>query len=76
MTSPHTFPLTFQDDLTARHEHGWHVESRHLTSEGLVLYVRCVGCGSLRVDIQGNQRLPPSALSREVGIRPPAWPGG
>lgn len=72
MTSPRTIPLPLQEDRTIRHDHGWHVESRHLTSEGLVLYVRCVGCGALRVDVQGNQGLPPAALSREIGVSPPA----
>lgn len=33
------------------HEHGWWVESRHATSQGWVLYVRCSVCGSRRVDL-------------------------
>lgn len=76
MTSPHTFPLPLQEDRTTRHEHTWRAESRHLTSEGLVLYVRCTGCGTLRVDGQGNDGLPPVALSRVIGVSPPEWLGG
>ncbi|TKV60498.1 hypothetical protein FDO65_01965 [Nakamurella flava] len=34
------------------HEHGWMIESRHSTSQGWVVYVRCAGCGARRVDVQ------------------------
>ncbi|MFC0247649.1 hypothetical protein ACFFIO_03935 [Citricoccus parietis] len=76
MTSPHTFPLPLQEDRSTRHEHAWRAESRHLTSEGLVLYVRCGDCGVLRVDVQENQGLPPAALSRVIGVSPLEWLGG
>ncbi|MFK4791612.1 hypothetical protein [Microbacterium sp. ZW T5_56] len=33
------------------HEHGWVTESRHRTSEGIVVYVRCVDCDARRVDV-------------------------
>ncbi|GAA4758599.1 hypothetical protein [Citricoccus nitrophenolicus] len=48
------------------HEHGWRVESRHATSEGWVLYVRCGVCRTLRVDRQTSADLPPMAVSAEV----------
>ncbi|OUZ12671.1 hypothetical protein BHE97_00130 [Aeromicrobium sp. PE09-221] len=56
---------------TEAHEHGWIEDSRHPTSAGFVLYVRCIGCGTRRVDLQERDTLPPRALSTEV---PP--PGG
>jgi len=46
------------------HEHGWIVASRHATSEGCVLYVRCDECGIHRVDIELSMNVPPAALSR------------
>lgn len=49
-----------------RHEHGWQPESRHPTSEGVVRYVRCAICGTMRVDVEHPDLLPPSALSREL----------
>lgn len=49
------------------HEHGWGVESRHATSEGAVVYVRCTACGARRVDLQELPTLPPRALSAEAG---------
>ena len=48
------------------HEHGWGVESRHVTSAGHVLYVRCGHCGARRVDFQERADLPPVALSAEL----------
>ena len=51
---------------TEAHEHGWSVESRHTTSAGYVLYVRCAGCGTQRVDLQEGDTLPPRPLSVEV----------
>lgn len=50
-------------------EHGWVVESRHQTSLGAVLYVRCVLCRARRVDVQSDPRVPPSAVSVEVDVR-------
>ncbi|WP_245579895.1 hypothetical protein [Brevibacterium album] len=49
------------------HEHGWRVESRHATSEGWVLYVRCGECGVRRVDLAKHPGAVPAALSVEVG---------
>ncbi|PPG54366.1 hypothetical protein C5C36_05600 [Rathayibacter sp. AY1G1] len=46
------------------HEHGWTTESAHRTSEGVVVYVRCVGCGTRRVDVRTGHQDPPAALSR------------
>ncbi|WP_121073693.1 hypothetical protein [Leucobacter aridicollis] len=34
------------------HEHAWHAESSHPTSEGIVSYVRCVRCGARRVELR------------------------
>lgn len=50
-----------------RHEHSWSTESRHPTSAGYVLYVRCTTCGTRRVDLQGHTEAPPAPLSRVVG---------
>ncbi|MEU4384197.1 hypothetical protein [Promicromonospora sp. NPDC023805] len=50
-----------------RHEHSWATESRHATSAGYVVYVRCTACGSHRVDLQGHRELPPAPLTRVVG---------
>lgn len=44
-------------------EHGWRTESRHPTSTGTVLYVRCVRCGVRRVDVQPYAAEPPVAVS-------------
>lgn len=56
------------DAETAPHEHAWCTLSSHPTSEGLVLYVRCAGCGALRVDVRGDAPVP-SALSRATPAR-------
>jgi hypothetical protein len=48
------------------HEHAWATESRHPTSAGWVLYVRCVTCGMRRVDVQDRHHVPPAPLSRVV----------
>ncbi|GAA1459057.1 hypothetical protein GCM10009619_18760 [Williamsia maris] len=53
----------------AAHEHGWSTESAHRTSEGAVLYVRCISCGARRVDLQFTSNDPPSGLSRSVHSR-------
>ncbi|AVM02257.1 hypothetical protein C6V83_13625 [Gordonia iterans] len=47
-------------------EHAWTTESSHATSSGRVRYVRCVHCGTRRVDFQEHPELPPTALSAEV----------
>ncbi|NHN56186.1 hypothetical protein G9U51_10395 [Calidifontibacter sp. DB0510] len=44
------------------HEHGWSVESRHATSLGVVLYVRCA-CGVRRVDLRRTGDVVPDALT-------------
>lgn len=59
------------------HEHGWAVESAHRTSEGRLLYVRCVHCGARRVDLDASvPGTPPSAVSRPVGVSPPVGVDG
>ncbi|WP_053383071.1 hypothetical protein [Leucobacter celer] len=52
--------------VAGTHEHGWYVESRHATSTGYVLYVRCGDCGTRRVDVQERFEAPPGALSVEL----------
>jgi len=56
--------------LPPAHEHGWTVESRHSTSVGWVLYVRCSECEARRVDLRphGSVETPPTASSREIPI--------
>lgn len=53
---PQTHPI-------AVHEHGWATESRHATSEGVVRYVRCLACGSRRVDVEPPAVVPPVATT-------------
>lgn len=50
----------------AEQPHDWQVESRHGTSTGTVVYVRCGRCGARRVELQESPWLPPLAISREV----------
>ena len=67
MTSLHTLPTPQIPTVqTPPHEHAWLVESRHPTSEGTVLYVRCEGCAMRRVDMQLHSQMPPTALSRDL----------
>ncbi|WP_149083348.1 MULTISPECIES: hypothetical protein [Microbacterium] len=66
MTSPDTLPIPRLSSPAETHEHAWLVESHHPTSEGMVLYVRCTGCASRRVDLAGHPQTPPTALSRAV----------
>ncbi|MFI8523336.1 hypothetical protein ACIGB8_02755 [Promicromonospora sukumoe] len=75
MSAPLTSPSAPADAAattadTAReagHEHSWTTDSRHRTSAGHVLYVRCTGCGAHRVDLQARTDAPPAPLSRAVG---------
>lgn len=60
MTSLHTRPIP-RPALV--HEHGWVTDSRHATSEGYVVYVRCAGCGARRVDLQKHPLELPVAIS-------------
>ncbi|GAA2094650.1 hypothetical protein [Brevibacterium salitolerans] len=55
-------------EVARAHEHGWQVESRHATSQGWVLYVRCGECGVRRVDLAQRSAAVPEALSTEVGV--------
>ncbi|REJ05930.1 hypothetical protein DY023_08310 [Microbacterium bovistercoris] len=52
-----------------RHEHGWITESRHPTSEGVIVYVRCAECGIRRVDL-----IPLCGLSQAAASRPAPSP--
>jgi hypothetical protein len=67
MTSLNTLPLPRIRLDGAPHEHAWLVESRHPTSDGIVLYVRCAECDVRRVDLQAHSSLPPTAVSRGTG---------
>ncbi|MGW9157856.1 hypothetical protein [Microbacterium sp. NPDC055665] len=67
MTSQNTLPIPRVRPSAETHEHSWVVESRHPTSEGVVLYVRCGDCGIRRVDLQSHPHTPPAALSTEAG---------
>ncbi|MFK0240624.1 hypothetical protein ACIQTX_07155 [Microbacterium sp. NPDC090281] len=67
MTSSNTLPIPRVHSATKTHEHAWLVESRHPTSEGIVLYVQCSGCSTRRVDLQPHPNMPPRALSAESG---------
>lgn len=64
MTSTNTLPIPRVLPPQRTHEHAWLVESRHPTSEGIVLYVRCADCDARRVDLQQHAHTPPVALSR------------
>lgn len=71
MTSQSTLPIPRIHPSTDPHEHAWSVESRHPTSEGIVLYVRCTSCRAHRVDVQPHPHTPPTALSAELpGVMP------
>ncbi|WP_447653123.1 hypothetical protein [Microbacterium sufflavum] len=69
MTAADTLPVPLVPPVD-RHEHAWLVESRHPTSEGVVLYVRCLDCGTRRVDVAAHPHLPPRALSRPLAAAP------
>lgn len=66
MASIHALPGS-PTSVDVPHEHAWSTESRHRTSAGCVLYVRCTACGLRRVDVQDDRYLPPAPLSRVVG---------
>lgn len=65
MTALHTVPISHTPETIAAHEHAWLVQSRHPTSEGIVVYVRCAECATRRVDLHHDTAMPPVALSRE-----------
>ena len=66
MTSSDTLPIPRLASPADTHEHAWLVESRHPTSEGVVLYDRCAGRGARRGDRAPHAEMPPTALSRAV----------
>lgn len=72
MTSLNTLPIPRIPARTTAHEHAWLTESRHSTSEGVVLYVLCAGCGSRRVDLQPHPDTPPVAVSAETAALTPS----
>lgn len=72
MTTIDTRPAPQTSTQEARHEHSWATKSRHATSAGYVVYVRCTACGSHRVDLQGHREMPPAPLTRVVGSAPEA----
>ncbi|PRA80781.1 hypothetical protein [Microbacterium sp. MYb66] len=70
MTSLNTLPIPRILPTAQTHEHAWLVESRHPTSEGVVLYVRCADCGIRRIDVQSHPHTPPISMSAELGGAP------
>lgn len=66
VTAPATANAATTHPARRSHEHGWLLESRHATSTGWVLYVRCGGCGRRRVDHQDRADQVPRALSEVV----------
>lgn len=72
MTSTNALPIPRPLLSPQGHEHSWLTESRHPTSEGIIVYVRCGACAARRVDLQpsatvSNTTMPPIALSRSLG---------
>lgn len=67
MTSTNTLPIPRPTFAAPAHEHAWLSESRHPTSEGTVVYVRCASCSARRVDLQPYPASPPIAISGDVG---------
>ncbi|QNA93308.1 MULTISPECIES: hypothetical protein [unclassified Microbacterium] len=67
MSSLDTLPIPRVPLTPETHEHAWYTESRHPTSDGTVLYVRCGECGSRRVDLQAHPHTPPVAVSGDLG---------
>ena len=70
MPTPDILPIPHPLPPTLTHEHAWLVESRHPTSDGTVLYVRCAGCDTRRVDLLGHAQTPPSPVSRTIAVSP------
>jgi hypothetical protein len=71
MTSTNTLPIPRPTLAPPPHEHAWLTESRHSTSDGVVVYVRCGSCTARRVDLEPDASAPPTALSRGIGIATP-----
>lgn len=46
------------------HEHGWMTASRHVTSDGVVRYVRCADCGAWRVDLVAGETGEPGEAAK------------
>ncbi|MFK0403638.1 hypothetical protein ACIQTT_15010 [Microbacterium sp. NPDC090225] len=78
MTSTNTLPIPRPTTAPVAHEHSWLTESRHSTSEGIVVYVRCGACAARRVDLRpssaSSAALPPIAMSRSIGESPTLTP--
>jgi hypothetical protein len=73
MTALHTRPIPIRPAAARpEHEHAWVTESRHRTSEGVVIYVRCAGCATRRIDLE-SAVMPPTALSHAVEHSVNTW---
>lgn len=59
-------PIQRNTTTIRERKHDWSVESRHITSTGHVLYMRCGTCGARRVNFQERMDLPPIALSSDL----------
>ncbi|WP_231954980.1 hypothetical protein [Occultella aeris] len=68
MTTSKTRSPAHRSVPSAEHEHAWSTQSRHLTSSGHVIYVRCETCGVRRVDLQQRDDMPPAPLSMLLGV--------
>lgn len=67
LSIPTTAPQPPTASPNAPHRHDWTVESRHSTSDGVCIYVRCDDCGTRRVELQEHPDSPPLACSVEIG---------
>ncbi|MBQ3358142.1 MAG: hypothetical protein IJG47_04485 [Microbacterium sp.] len=79
MTSTDTLPILRPTTALMAHEHFWLTESRHSTSEGIVVYVRCGACTARRIDLHPSSAapsisVPPIAMSRSIGESPTVRP--
>ena len=71
MQSSHTATTTSPTSLAITHEHAWITESTHPTSDGTVLYVRCVTCSGRRIDLRRGNDIAPAATSSVLGRTAP-----
>ena len=58
-------PLAATPDTA--HEHGWILQSRHATAEGMIRYVRCTLCSARRIDLEETPPRPPAPISAVLG---------
>lgn len=66
IASPHPSDVPARARRIPSHEHAWVTRSRHPTSDGDVLYVRCIRCGTQRIDLQSRPHLPATAATELI----------